>query len=178
VTTDLVQDNGMTPVLPAAPPTDSGRRWLRWLAAIASVGFAGTCGSCIGCFVVGTQAVSEGSEFATATIRLVAQPWNPEALVSRAAPELLQVTPADKLNDFVRFVARRLGPLESLGPVQNGQWRVFMGITGPAVYSWHFSDCQFERGPGRITMQLVKRGGAWQVLTFNVNSDLLMKDEP
>lgn len=142
------------------------------------VGFLGTCGSCVACFVVGTKAVSEGSEFAASTIRAVADPWNPDALVSRAAPEFLQVTPADKLDEFIRFIARRLGPLKGPGPIQDGQWQVFMGTTGPVVYTSHFSDCHFERGPGRISMQLVKRGGAWQVVTFNVQSDLLLKDEP
>jgi hypothetical protein len=176
VSTDPLQ-GGTPSELPAGSPL-SGSRWLRWLAIAVLVGSLGTCGSCVGCFVVGTQALADGSEFAASTIRAVAQPWSADALASRAAPELLQGTPVDKLKEFIGFVARRLGPLKSPGTVQNGEWRVFMAVTGPAVYTWHFSDCQFERGPGRITMQLVKRRGAWQVLTFNVNSDLLMKDEP
>jgi hypothetical protein len=98
-------------------------------------------------------------------------------LVSRAAPELLQSAPPEKLADFVRFVERRLGPLKTVGPIQKGQWQAFIGTAGPAVFTWQYSDCQFERGPGRITMQLVKRSGGWRVVTFNVNSDLLMKDE-
>jgi hypothetical protein len=107
----------------------------------------------------------------------VARTWNAEALVSRAAPELLQATPPEKLAEFIGFVGRRLVPLRNAGPVQKGQWRVFMGTAGPAVFAWQFSDCQFEHGPGRITLQLVKRHDGWRVLTFYVNSDLLMKDD-
>jgi hypothetical protein len=38
----------------------------------------------------------------------------------------------------------------------------------------HYSDSQFEKGPGRITLQLVKRGGVWRIVTLNFNSDLLI----
>jgi hypothetical protein len=153
------------------------RRWLRWAAIAAVLAFLGACGSCVGCVIVGTRAASEGATFAAETIEAVAQPWSADALVSRAAPELLQNAPAEKLPDFIRFVGRRLGPLKTAGPIQKGEWRVFMGTAGPAVFAWQFSDCQFERGPARITMQLVKRYDGWRVVTFNVNSDLLLKDE-
>lgn len=175
----MSSDPTLAPTDVTEPPAAPGsRRGLRRILIVAVLGFLGSCGSCVGCFVVGSRASTEGAAFARETIVLVSQPWNAEALVSRAAPELLQTTSREKLVDFVAFISRRLGPLRAAGPMQNGQWRVYVGTKGPAVFTSHFSDCEFERGPGRVTVQLVRRGDTWQVLSFHINSDLLMKDDP
>ena len=154
------------------------RYWVRWLIGGIVLALASLLGSCVGCFVIGNRALEEGSRFATQTIASVGSAWDANLLLERAAPELLESTPPEKVRQFLSFVATRLGPLVSAGEVQNGQWRFFTGARGFSVFTWHFSDCEFERGQARITVQLVKRAGQWQVSSFNVNSDLLMQDPP
>ena len=163
---------------PLGQPMQPKRRaWLRWVGLTVVLGLMLLIGSCVGCTVVGSRARAEGSQFAASSIDAVARPWRSEDLLNRAAPELLEVMPKEKLESFVGFVARRLGSVKKCGAVQNGQWRVFVGAKGPAVFTWHYADCEFDRGPGRLTLQLVRRRGDWKILTFNVNSDLLMRDE-
>ena len=152
------------------------RSWLRWLIGGIVLALSSLLASCVGCFVIGSRALEEGSQFAAQTIASVGSGWDANLLLEIAAPELLESTPPEKVRQFLSFVATRLGPLVSAGEVQNGQWRFFTGTTGFSVFTWHFSDCEFERGEARITVHLVKRAGKWQVSSFNVNSDLLMKD--
>jgi hypothetical protein len=126
--------------------------------------------------VVGSRAVVEGAEFAAETITSVASNWEPEPLIERAAPDFLESTPPEKLRQAISFFGGRLGPLKSSGATENGQWRVAMRLTGLEIYTSHYMDCEFEHGPGRVTIQLVKRGGKWEVLGFRVNADQLIQD--
>jgi hypothetical protein len=149
---------------------------VRWFIGGTVLALASLLGSCVGCFVIGSRAQEEGSRFAAETIATVGSGWDANLLLERAAPDLLESTPPEKVRKFLSFVGTRLGPLVSAGEVQNGPWRFFTGARGFSLFTWHFSDCQFERGKARITVQLVKRAGKWQVSSFNVNSDLLMQD--
>jgi hypothetical protein len=88
---------------------------------------------------------------------------------------LLDVVPPEKLGSLVEFVARRLGPLKQCDAVQDGQWRTFAGTSGFFVLTTHYADCSFEKGPGRISLGLVRRGSAWRVQSINFNSDLLLE---
>ena len=149
----------------------SGRR--RWALVGAMIVLSLTA-SWVGCAVVGRGSSADGAKFAQGTIAVIATDWNADALIALASPELLQSTPPDKLRAFIAFVGGRLGSLKSCQDVQNGPWQLFLGSAGLSAVTWHYSDCQFEKGPGRITLQLVRRSGAWRVVTINVNSDLLI----
>ena len=73
------------------------------------------------------------------------------------------------------WMEARLGPLKSQPKFQDGGWNSFFGTKGFVVTSVHFADCEFEKGPGRVTITLVRAGGTWRINGFHVNSDALMK---
>ena len=145
------------------------------LAAVLLVVFL-SMASCVGCLVVGARAAKEGAPYVSAAIRAVAQPWDPEALITRSSPELLAMMPGDKTRTFVAFARTRLGDLKECSPVQEGQWTSNVGTRGFAVWATYFADCEFERAAGRVTMQVVRRHGQWKVIGFFLNSDALMTD--
>lgn len=134
--------------------------------------------SCAGCAIVGTRASSEGSRFTAATVSSLGKSWDAEFIIDRASPEMLAVTPPEKLRAFVRFVAGRLGSLKTCQDVQSGPWQVFVGTAGASVFTSHYCDCRFERGPGRVSLQLVRRAGIWKVMRVDLNSDLLLTEPP
>jgi hypothetical protein len=84
--------------------------------------------------------------------------------------------PPDKLRTFIAFAAKRLGNLKECTPVQQDQWMSHVGTRGFLVLATYVDDCEFEKASGRVTMQLVRRGGTWQVNGFFLNSDALMGD--
>jgi hypothetical protein len=148
------------------------RRWL--LISVTAVLVCSA--SCGGCAIVGFKASAEGAIVARQTIEAVARPWNPEKVLQVAAPEWLQVSPPAQSRKFIAFVASRLGTLKMCRDVQNGPWRVFFGFNGLATFTSHVVECDFERGPASITMQLVRRNSAWAMTTMRINSDLLVSN--
>jgi hypothetical protein len=163
----------MSDVGVTAPPVRRRRvHWLIWVLALLSTG---SLASCVGCFVVGSRAADEGRDFAHATIRAVTRPWDNRELLARADSSLLDEVPAEKLGKMIDFVGGRLGSMTRCQPVQNGQWRTFAGTSGFFVVSTHYADCSFEKGPARITLGLIRRGGTWRVQSINFNSDLLLE---
>jgi hypothetical protein len=134
--------------------------------------------SCAGCAIVGLRAGAEGSTFTASTISALGKHWDPESLIQRASPEMLMAMPPEKLRAFVQFVSRRLGSLKDCQNVQNGPWQVFVGTKGASVFTSHYCDCRFERGPGRVSIRLVRRSGIWKLVRIDLNSDLLVTEPP
>jgi len=165
---------------PDEAPRGPAPRRSRWrqvalflLATILALG-----ASCAGCAIVGTRASSEGSTFTAGTVVALGKNWDSEFIINRASPEMLAAIPPEKLRAFVRFVAGRLGPLKACEDVRSGPWQVFVGTAGASVFTSHYCDCQFERGPGRVSLQLVRRAGIWKVMRVDLNSDLLLTEPP
>jgi hypothetical protein len=145
------------------------------LAAVLLVVFL-SMASCVGCLVVGARAAKEGVPYVSETIRAVAKPWDPEALISRSSPEFLGVMPGEKTRSFIAFVRTRLGDLKECTSVQEGQWISNLSTRGFAVLATYFADCQFDKAAARVTLQVVRRHGQWKVNGFFLNSDALMSD--
>jgi hypothetical protein len=124
---------------------------------------------------VGARASTEGADYASASLIAIAKPWSSKELIERASPQLLKVSPPAKLEAFIGFINARLGSLKTPGALQTGPWQVFAGTQGLQVTTTHFADCEFEKGPGRVSFQLVRRRGVWAIEGFHVNADALMR---
>ena len=85
-------------------------------------------------------------------------------------------TTAVQRNDLEKLIGwfdRRLGGLTSCEPVQVDNWRTYAGTSGVVVVATYRADCQFDRGKGRVTLQLIRRD-RWRIQGIHVNSDSLM----
>ena len=147
---------------------------LKVLLGLVALGMS----SCVGCMVIGARAAKQGVPVAAEAFRSFAQPWDADVLINRSSPELSAILPAAKARAYVAFVGARLGHLRACNPLQQGQWTSHVGPKGLTVVATYFADCQFERAPGRVTIQLIRRGQGWQVNGVFLNSDALMTDQP
>jgi hypothetical protein len=123
------------------PPTRRAHwSWRRrlWVGGIA-VALALTA-SCVGCVRVGLSPREEGASYFERLVASLGADWGPDVLIAAASPEFLQTMPAEKVRTFV--------------------------AGGLVVLTSHYQDCEFERGPGRFTVSLIRRDGSWSVLTM------------
>lgn len=170
-------NDGTVPPPAADLPTQSPapvRRGLHPALKIVLVLFALLTTSCVGCVALGYRTTQNGASYFAAELPRIAQPWSPDALIARVSPEYLAVAPPDKSTQFVTYLDGKLGALQQMGPVHSGQWTTFVGIRGIKVVTRHWSDCQFEKAPARVTVTLLWSSEGRKIQAFYVNSDALM----
>jgi hypothetical protein len=163
-------------LLPPLPPLAPRRAWPVLKILLGCLALA--MGSCVGCMVIGARASAQGAPLAAEAFRSFAQPWDAAVLVQRSSPELLATFPEEKARAYVAFVQARLGQLKRCGEIKRGQWTSNLGPQGLTVLATYFADCEFEKAPGQMTIQLIRRGENWQVNGIFLNSDVLMTDQP
>lgn len=112
-----------------------------------------------------------GHRYADAAIVQIVSHWNERALLERASPEFLKVTPAPRLDRlFTEF--GRLGPLRHyLGSNLRGihSWLTGHGSELVSVYAGR---AVFANGTALITITIVKRDGDWHVQGFHVDGHM------
>lgn len=155
-------------------PDHQRRSRIRWLLASVGMAFLLLLASCVGCFVVGRRGSAQGANFAADVVQSLTDSWDADVLIDSASPELMETSSPEKTRDFISFVADRLGQREKCEDVQSDQWTVQVGTTGLAVISLHYIDCEFAGGRARITLRVRKHGERWQVISINVNSEVLL----
>jgi hypothetical protein len=173
----MTDERPISSLLPPLPPYSAPDRTRPRPLVIATLIAVSLCmSSCVGCLVIGSRASGQGLPYAAAAIRSITKPWDPEALISRSSPALRKTMPPEKMRTVIAFAGRRLGDLKECTPVQKAQWTSYVGTEGFLVFATYVDDCEFEKASGSVTMQLVRRGGTWQVNGFFLNSDALMGD--
>ncbi len=100
--------------------------------------------------------------------------WNARDLVQHASPEFLKVSPEPSLLSFFRMLEQRLGKLKKFSGSE-GEATISLSLTkGKKNFAQYRLQAEFEKGPATIDVGLVKNHGKWQVLSFRVNSDLII----
>jgi D-Tyr-tRNAtyr deacylase len=99
--------------------------------------------------------------------------WNKEELLKQASPELLGVTKDEDLDKlFTMF--RKLGKLKKY---KGSEGQSLISVTteqGKKVTANYTAMAEFERGEASIKVNLIKHGDEWQILMFNVSSDIFL----
>jgi hypothetical protein len=106
----------------------------------------------------------------TAIVQIVSH-WNEHALLERASPEFLRVTPEPRLDRlFTEF--GRLGPLQHyLGSSLRGI-HSFWTTKGSELVSVYAGRAVFANGTALITITIVKRNDHWSVAGFKVDGHM------
>lgn len=112
-----------------------------------------------------------GHRYADTAIVQIVSHWNERALIERASPEFLKVTPEPRLDQlFTQF--GRLGPLQHyLGSNLRGvhsSWTEH----GSELVSVYAGRAVFANGTALIIITIVKRGGHWRVAGFHVDGHM------
>ena len=116
----------------------------------------------------------EAKIYVDEVVPLIAASWTPSTLVDRASPELLQLAPAEKVDRLFAAFSSRLGPMTQYRGAT--AQHVFSGLAGTERVSRvrYVASAAFEKSTATIQVEVIKRGGAWRVHGFLVNSEALL----
>lgn len=116
----------------------------------------------------------EAKAYVDEAVPAIAASWTPSTLVERASPELLQLAPAEKVTRLFGTFAGRLGPMTQYRGAT--AQHVYSGLTGTERVSRvrYVADVAFEKSAATIQVEVIKRGGAWRINGFLVNSEALL----
>ena len=143
------------------------RRVLQWgvvvVVVVVLLGIAGF----VGLFTAAHELDPESKAYADASVNAIVAGWNPDALLSRGAPEITAVPPDQIVSTFAQL-------RKSLANARNN------GCEGHAAISWGLGrpisttagyKCPIDVTGGRavVTIFVRKTNGAWKVTGFWVN---------
>lgn len=124
--------------------------------------------------LLGGRFDKESKKFADEAITAIVSRWEPMELISRAAPELLRATPADKIVSLFGTFLARLGPLKTYVGAK-GQAGFSVSAKERTVTANYVAEASFEKADAVIRVTLIRRGGAWQIFEFRVNSEAFVQ---
>jgi len=117
---------------------------------------------------------SEAKAYVDRTVPSIVTGWDAKALVAESAPELLQVAPPERLQPMFDGFAARLGPLKQYNGATRERYFVNLNPWNRFVTFGYVADAAFEKGPAKIRVGIIRRGGQWKITDFFVVSDALM----
>lgn len=126
-------------------------------------------------FYAGPRLDASSKAYVDQTVPLIVDKWSEDALWVRAAPELKQKVTREQLKDLFEKCSRELGNLRtydgSAGEANFG----FAVNSGKVITARYLVKSTFEKGRADVAVGLIEHDGQWQLLSFYVNSPLLLK---
>jgi len=151
-----------------------------WIILWVLVGLALVC--CGGVFFMGRglfNAVAENNNAADAfslkVFKEVSAEWDPSVLTSYASPEFKRDVSESQLKNLMKTLSQKLGKgkkaaefsaTNTSSRIENGDSYILISTESTA---------EFEKGTGKVRMQVIKRDDKWSVLSFYVDSEALKK---
>ena len=109
------------------------------------------------------------------TIVPVVSNWNPETIKPLMAPEVLEKIPEEKFNQTMTWFSK-LGALQSMAaPVFKKTHSEGKDDKDKQTIVIYDVDAKYENGDALITLQLIERGGSFELYLFNVSSSVLVE---
>lgn len=113
----------------------------------------------------------ESRAFVDSAVQTICDDWNEQALIDRAAPELIQAVGQGVLERmFGRF--RQLGDLRAYNGA-DGDASITLTSKGLNVTALYFARAAFAGGDAVIRVALTRRHGEWRIIGFKVDSDAI-----
>ncbi len=130
----------------------------------------------IGGFIIlakeGASLDSESRNYADSSIVAIVSDWDQRELEARATSEfLVNMPPGDMDRLFSKL--RTVGRLKAYKG-SRGQARIMMNQTGKGVMANYEATADFDTGPARITLNLIKGLDGWRIHGFYVFSKALL----
>ncbi|HZR69220.1 MAG TPA: hypothetical protein VFB01_09210 [Burkholderiales bacterium] len=121
----------------------------------------------------GNMLDADSKAYADNAIPALASGWDVQELQKRASPELFASTSSDQLRGlFGNF--QRLGRLTKYSGA-NGEATISVtSKDGLTILAAYVADAEFEHGPARIELNLIRHDTKWQVLGLRIQSNLLL----
>ncbi len=121
--------------------------------------------------IKGPELDRESRAFVDSAVQTICDDWNEQALIERAAPELIQAVGQGVLERmFGRF--RQLGDLRAYNGA-DGDSSITLTSKGLNVTALYFARAAFAGGDAVIRVALTRRHGEWRIIGFKVDSDAI-----
>lgn len=146
------------------------------LGILAVLGLA-CCGGVLlfgkGIFNAVASANDDADRYSKQVFERVAAEWDVAVLSAEGSPEFKEQVPQEDLKKMFELLKSKLGKFKSVGEFSatntqakttNGDSMIVVTTNASAI---------FEKAPGQVTMEVIKRGETWKVLSFEVKSDAL-----
>lgn len=148
------------------------------LGVLAALGLA----CCGGMFFLGkgvfdsvAKANDEADRYSAQLLTEVGKDWNISLLEKHASKEFREQVKKEDLQALLNLYKTKLGSVKSAGEftASNIQAKSIDGDNFVLVTTK--STAEFEKGPGKVQLEVIKRGEQWQLLSIEVESDALKK---
>ncbi|HZP11291.1 MAG TPA: hypothetical protein VFB36_02585 [Nevskiaceae bacterium] len=121
--------------------------------------------------IKGPELDRDSRAFVDASVQTICADWNEQALVERAAPELIQSVGQGVLERmFGRF--RQLGGLQGYSGA-DGDASMTLTSKGLSVTALYFARATFAAGDAVIRVALTRQHGDWKIIGFKVDSEAI-----
>jgi len=146
------------------------------LGILAVLGLA-CCGGVFlfgkGIFSAVANTNDDADRYSKQVFEKVAADWDVALLTGEGSPEFKEQVSQEALKNMFELLKTKLGKFKSVGEfiATNTQAKTNNGDS-MIVVTTHAS-AVFEKAPGDVTMEVIKRGGTWKVLSFEVKSEAL-----
>ncbi len=113
--------------------------------------------------------VNSAKVFGDDLVEKVCVTWDPKPLEAVASPEFVAHTGTGGIPAMVAAMGRELGPIKHIeSTIEGMEGGVAQGGSDPESHTAHYyGEGDFENGPGRIDMTIVKTKGKWTVTRFS-----------
>ncbi len=148
------------------------------LAIVAALGLA-CCGGMFflgkGVFNAVVDVNNEADLYSTKAFSAVAADWSYDVLQAEASPEFKEQIPAEQLRSLMGLYKEKLGAFKSVGEfsASNTQAKTNNGVSLVIVTT--NATAQFEKGAGKVQLEVIKRDETWKLIAFSIESDALKK---
>jgi hypothetical protein len=115
----------------------------------------------------GSALDKESKAYVDAAVPAIISSWDTRELMSRASPELNQVTAADDAERLFQGL-RSLGKMKKYQGSQGESMTSQILGKGTAISARYLVSADFEGGTAKIYVTLIKHGNLWQIAGFRV----------
>lgn len=150
------------------------KKTLMILGGIFAVAVVVIVGAIVFAAVKGPALDRESKQYAEATLPAIISQWDIQALQARTSPEFKAAVSDEVLEKLIR-IYQKLGKLKEYKGT-NGQANVSLTLQqGTVISARYIANADFEAGPATITLDLIKHGDQWQILSLRIDSKVFLE---
>lgn len=144
------------------------KKFLTCLGAVVLIAFVLIAGGVAYFFYTNRGLEAEAHAYVDAAVPAISDPWNAEALLDRATPELKIAAPTAKVAQWFNQLAE-FGRMKKYGGA-SGAWNAsYTTGSGQVVTADYAAQADYENGSATFRIGLIKRNGRWSINSFYVD---------
>jgi len=119
----------------------------------------------------GTKLDKSSKAYVDRVAPIIISSWNLQELMDHASPELLKMTPHDKLDSTFKMFSEKLGTLKEY---KGSEGSSLMHLFPTVITAKYIARATFEKGNAEIRISIIRHNKKWQLVGFYVDSKAFM----